>query len=168
MRAPRVALLPIVCALLLSAASHGATGKKTATAAPGGVAPLAPAGVFSLVAVAPGAMNHTNAATVVHCTNLGNALAAVMVRFDNFDGSPACTLFSLPVLSNETWTASTRATAVFTENAICDGGTPAINQGVVRVLLDPAQEMDVVCSIQVVDPVAASPVYASALEVHPR
>ena len=145
MRAPKVVLLPILCALLLSAASHGATGRKTATAAPGGVAPLAPAGVFSLVAVAPGAMNH-----------------------DNFDGSPACTLFSVPVLSNETWTASTRATAVFTENEICDGGTPTINQGVVRVLLDPAQEMDVVCSIQVVDPVAASPVYASALEVHPR
>ena len=168
MRVPGVALLLILCALAPSAASHGASGRKAATPAPAGVDPLTPAGVFSLVAVAPGAVNHANAATVVHCTNLGDALAALAIEFDNFDGSPACTLFSPPVLANETWTASTRATAVFTENAVCDGGTPAINQGVVRVLLDPAQEMDVVCSIQVVDPVAASPVYASALEVHPR
>lgn len=168
MRGSQFAVLSILCALSLAAASHGASGKKAATPAPAGVVPLTPAGVFSLIAVAPGAMNHANAATVVHCTNLGDALAALMIQFDNFDASPACTLFSAPVLSNETWTASTRATAVFTENEICAGGTPAINQGVVRVLLDPAQEMDVVCSIQVVDPVAASPVYASALEVHPR
>lgn len=168
MRVPRVALLPILCALLLPAASHGATGRRAASAAPASAAPLSPSGVLSLVAVASGAMNNANAATVVHCTNLGEALAAVVIQFDNFDAVPACTLFSAPLLSNATWTASTRATAIFTEDEICGGGTPAINQGLVRVFLDPAQEMDVVCSIQVVDPVAASPAYASALEVHPR
>jgi hypothetical protein len=127
---------------------------------------LAPEGVFHLLLVAPGAANKTGAATAVHCTNLAASNTFLMVQIHNWDAAIVCTINSAAIPPLATWTAATQDVSIFFEDEVCDA-PGIIEQGLVRVLVAAGSPADVACTVQVIDPAAAT-AYATTLEVYPR
>ena len=118
---------------------------------------------MSRVFSAAGVRDAATAATVVHCANLGAATTEVRVEFYDFDGSFLCALGG-EVFFGETWTWATRETARYREDSKCtDDGAPAplAEQGSVDILVTVPTKL--VCTVQIVDPANAKPVYADRL-----
>ena len=122
--------------------------------------------VTSTVFRAPARINST-AATVVHCTNLAASNTFLMVQFVDYNGTVNCTINSAAIAPLSTWTATTQDTHLFIEDEFC-GPSTTIEQGMVRVLVAAGSPADVACTIQLIDPTAVTPVFATALEVYPR
>ncbi len=113
---------------------------------------------------ATGVRDASTAATVVHCTNLGSATRSVYVDIREFDGSLDCTL-SWSVAPGETRTFSTRLTALFAEDDWCSV-SPLTEQG--SLLISVSAWTKLICTVQLVDPVASRPEFAERLDLFDR
>jgi hypothetical protein len=111
---------------------------------------------------ATGLVDSATAATVVHCTNFGTTTRSVYVDVLDANGTFACG-GTLTIATDETWTFSTRATAVFAEDSVCSV-PPAISRGSLRVGVDLTTQL--ACTVQIVDPVNATPVFLERLSLY--
>jgi hypothetical protein len=102
-------------------------------------------------------------ATAVHCTNYSAQPLSVEVQILNYDGAMYSS--TAEIGSDDTYTFSTQATALFFDDVFIGGspGTPAIFQGAGRVL---AGGRDVICTAQVLDPTGYPPAYLDKLALH--
>jgi hypothetical protein len=113
---------------------------------------------------ATGVRDSATAATVVHCTNLGVASRTVFVDIYDFDGSFDCSV-STSIAPNETRTLATRPTNLYFEDATCNAA-PATEQGSLDISLNSATAL--MCTVQVIDPAAATPGFVTTLDLfHP-
>jgi len=126
--------------------------------------PQAPLGL-DLIFIASGARDTTGIATVVFCTNIGSQAANFGVAFAQFNGTSDCNLGgSLP--AGATRIIATRNTVAFAEDFVC-AAPPGLVQGVVAVGLDQVANAVIICSALVVDSAAATPTFATAIDVTP-
>ncbi|MEJ2750062.1 MAG: hypothetical protein P8183_19470 [Anaerolineae bacterium] len=105
-------------------------------------------------------------ATSIHCTNISSANNQVEVRLYQWNGTDVFTgTVNMP--PNRTFTFSTQNTTIYFDDVLLGGspGTDAIFQGNGVVL---AQSPQIVCSVQVLDPLNYPPVFAVGLEIYKR
>lgn len=157
-RSPVVRCRPLVAFLtLLASTSLHATDPP----------PEAPDGASVLLYRAIGVADSTTAATSVHCTNLGGSLASVTVQFVDFNAAVECSVIGSVPAGGSTRTFSSRLTAVFFDDYVCSAA-PEIDQGQALIRAELAGSTNVVCTVQVVDPAALTPVFATQVELYRR
>jgi len=105
-------------------------------------------------------------ATSIHCTNVSASDNEVEVQVYQWNGTDVFT-GTVTMPPNRTFTFSTQNTTIYFDDVILGGvpGTEAIFQGSGVVLAESSQ---VVCSVQVLDPLNYPPVFAVSLEVYKR
>lgn len=156
-RAPLLVFLTLACVANLGAAGPPPSDSQAE----------AQQGVFNLLYRAPGVIDSGAAATAVHCTNLGAGNAFVMVQFVDFDGTIPCTLNGDAQPNGFTFTFASREIASLIEDEECSPG-PVLDQGQALIYASASDSNDVVCSVQILDPVAATPAFATLVEVYRR
>ncbi len=105
-------------------------------------------------------------ATSIHCTNTSTTNNQVEVQVYQWNGTEVFTgTVNMP--PNRTFTFSTQNTTIYFDDVLLGGspGTLAIYQGTGVVL---AESPQVVCSVQVLDPLNYPPVFAVGLEIYKR
>ena len=111
-----------------------------------------------------GVRDAAGAATLFQCTNTGAANATVSVVIRDFDGVQVCALSFGPLPPNQSVTLATRATALYGEDAVCNP-LPLADGGSAILSADSAGSQKLVCTVQVIDPVAATPAFATSLDL---
>lgn len=96
-------------------------------------------------------------ATSVHCTNFGSTAVQAQVQMFRADGG-ATSQTSTTINPNQTWTVSTRNTAIYREDT--NLGTPILEQGSGRILAD---NPTLICTAQLLDPLNNPPKFMSKL-----
>ena len=166
MKSRSVRWLMSIGVVLLAVASSAAAERVRADPAEGRSGRAAIRGPELVLAYhAAGVRDAGTAATVVLCTNLGPGNTVVQVEFYDFDGVFLCAMAG-EVFEGETWTWATRQTALYGEDGRCtDDGAPAplAEQGSVDILV--TVQTKLLCTVQVIDPTAATPVYATSLDL---
>jgi hypothetical protein len=152
--------------LLLGVAASAAAERARAGRANGRAERAATRGPELVLAYhAAGVRDAGTAATVVLCTNLGPGDTVVQVEFYDFDGAFLCAMAG-EVFPGETWTWATRQTVLYGEDGRCtddEAPAPLAEQGSVDILV--TAQTKLLCTVQVIDPTAATPVYATTLEL---
>lgn len=113
---------------------------------------------------ATGVRDAATAATVVHCTNLGGTTRSVYVEILDFDGALDCSM-AIAVAPDETRTFSTRPTALYSDDASC-AAAPLTEQGSLLISLNEWTRL--ICTVQIVDPIGATPRFAERLDLFDR
>jgi hypothetical protein len=166
MRIRPLAALLVGALPLLAAAPRPAAAQDAAE--PERVRPGAESAPDSFVPVAifrvSGVRDSVGAATVFQCTNVGAGNATVGVVVRDFDGALDCNQTFGPLPPNQSVTIATRNTAVFAEDAFCGG--PGIDGGSATITADSAGSQRLICTVHLIDPAAASPLFASTLDLH--
>jgi hypothetical protein len=158
----RVALGVAALSLLLVAGAASAQdppAERTRAAGAGGETPLANVAIYRVTGVRESA----GAATVFHCTNLGAANASITINIRDFDGVQLCSMSFAGLPTNQTATFATSNTTLFEEDRICSN-LPAVD-GYAVLLADNVGSTRLICTAQVLDPVAATPVFATTLDL---
>lgn len=163
-RAALVALLALSGVAVVSAAAERAgagdpAGRKTRAELARGRGPTE-----LLAYQVSGVRDAAEAATVVHCTNLGAEIRTVFVDIYGFDGLFECTTQS-EIAPDGTATLATRDTALYEEDDWC-AEPPGTNQGSLDVWVTTSNSL--ICTIQVVDPAATTPRYVTTLDLFRR
>ena len=109
---------------------------------------------------AAGVRDAATAATVVLCANLGPT-TEVQVEFYDRAGKFLCALGG-EVFEGETWTWATRNTALYLEDSTC-AEEPLAEQGSVDIYV--TVQTKLFCTVQIIDPGAATPVYVTTLDL---
>ena len=105
-------------------------------------------------------------ATSILCSNLAASNNTIEVRLFNWDGSQVGT-GSVTAAPNASYTFSTQNTTIYFDDVIlgAGGGTVAIFQGFGEVWAD---QTNVICTAEVLDPLGYPPVFVTALELFRR
>lgn len=144
-----------------SASRRAALGLAAALAA----AAAAPATVTIYRAV--GAVDFLYGATVVHCTNLGPGPTDLDLRFYDGAGTEVCWEILAAVPAGATRTLASRYTFAFNETAACQP-EPELAGGALAIGVDDASAERVLCTVQVVDVLHPSPIWAEKLPLFNR
>ena len=133
-----------------------------------GVDATAPVPPESFVAVplyrVTGVRDAPGAATLFQCTNTGAANATVSVVIRDFDGVQVCALTFTPLPPNESMTLATRPTLLYAEDAVCNP-LPLADGGSAVISADSAGSQKLICTVQLLDPAALTPAYATSLDL---
>jgi pyruvate/2-oxoglutarate dehydrogenase complex dihydrolipoamide dehydrogenase (E3) component len=105
-------------------------------------------------------------ATSIHCTNVSAANNQVEVQLYQWNGTDVFT-GTANIPPNGTLTFSTQNTTIYFDDVLLGGspGTTAIFQGSGVILAESSQ---IVCSVQVLDPLTYPPIFAVGLEIYKR
>jgi hypothetical protein len=162
--------IPLACALLAgapgSAADRAPGGLSTAAErAPAPTSGLGDPGTVILYEFS-GAIDLGSVATSVHCTNLGST-AAIDLRLVLFEqtGAPDCNATVATLQPSRTATLSSRATTVFSEDAVCVVAGGSVRGGG-RIVADESGSLDLVCTAQLLDGESATPLFVERLDMH--
>ena len=109
-----------------------------------------------------GVADSTTAATVVHCSNLSSSLVTVWFEIYGPTGTEVCGVGAFAA-AGSTVTIATRDTQLFVETGTCEF-LPLIAKGLGRIGLD--HPANVVCTVQLVDPAHATPLYLDRLSLY--
>ena len=103
-------------------------------------------------------------ATSIHCTNISSSAdVQVEVQLIQWNGTDVYT-GTATMAPNRSFTFSTQNTTIYFDDVLLGGapGTPAIFQGWGRVL---SSNPNVICTVQVLDPLNYPPIFVSAVEL---
>lgn len=170
---PALAAITAITALLVAAlpfAAHATASGAQDAAEPERVRPEAdssPPESFVPVALyrVTGLRDSAGAATVFQCTNTGAANATVSVTIRNFDGVVDCTMSFTPLPPNQSVTMATRDTQLYQEDRVC-AAAPLVDGGSAVISADSAGSQKLICTVQLLHPGAATPVFASSLDLY--